>query len=96
MCSSDLIALIKKDNPEMTDDIVAQAVQKMKDYGIVDSGEAKTLGIGAMNEDRWKNFYDTMTYQHVFPYDVAWHDAFTVEFVNRGHSIAETPATGKP
>ena len=55
------IALIKKDNPEMTDDIVAQAVQKMKDYGIVDSGEAKTLGIGAMNEDRWKNFYDTMT-----------------------------------
>ena len=53
-------ALIKKQNPEMTDDLLAYSVAAMKKYGIVDSGDASTLGIGAMTDARMKNFFDEM------------------------------------
>src|SRR5271169_4837375 len=43
-------ALIKRDNPEMTDALLAYSVATMKEYGIVDSGEAKELGVGAMTD----------------------------------------------
>ena len=33
-------ALIKRDNPEMTDEQIAFSIAKMKEYGIVDSGDA--------------------------------------------------------
>ena len=50
--------LIKKDNPEMTDDQIAYSIAKMKEYGILISGEAETKGIGCMTDARWKEFYD--------------------------------------
>ena len=53
-------AMIKKQNPEMTDELLAYSVAKMKEYGIVDSGDALTLGIGAMTDARVKNFFDKM------------------------------------
>ena len=52
--------LIKKDNPEMTDDQIAFSIGKMKEYGLVDSGDTLKLGIGAMTDDRVKKFYDQM------------------------------------
>ena len=39
--------MIKKLNPEMTDELLAYSVGKMKEYGIVDSGDALKDGIGA-------------------------------------------------
>ena len=51
-------ALIKQDNPEETDELFAYAIAKMKEYGIVDSGDAKRLGIGAMTDARWRGFFD--------------------------------------
>src|SRR5215471_1582684 len=33
-------ALIKKDNPEMNDELIAYGIRKLKEYGIVDSGDA--------------------------------------------------------
>ena len=33
---------IKKDNPEMTDDQIAFSIAKMKEYGLVDSGDTLT------------------------------------------------------
>ncbi len=53
-------ALIKKDNPEMTDDQIAYSRATMKKYGLVDSGDAETLGIGAMADARWKDFHSVM------------------------------------
>ena len=50
-------ALIKKENPEMTDDQIAFSIAKLKAYGIVDSGDTLTKGIGAMTDERWKDFY---------------------------------------
>ena len=53
-------AAIKKENPEMTDDQIAFSIAKIKEYGIVDSGDTLTKGIGAMTDERWSDFYNKM------------------------------------
>ena len=51
-------ALIKKDNPSMTDDQLAYSVAKLKEIGMLTGGDAAKLGIGAMTEARAKASYD--------------------------------------
>jgi NitT/TauT family transport system substrate-binding protein len=76
-------ALIKKDNPEMTDDLLKFGHDKLKEYGIVDSGEAKAHGIGAMTEARWGEFFKQMSAQGVYPADMDWKKAYTLKFVSK-------------
>jgi NitT/TauT family transport system substrate-binding protein len=76
-------ALIKRDNPEMTDALLAYGIAKIKEYGIVDSGDAKTNGIGAMTEARWRDFFDTMSNAGVYPKSPDFHKAFTLQFVDK-------------
>jgi NitT/TauT family transport system substrate-binding protein len=76
-------ALIKRDNPEMNDALIAYGRDKIKEYGIVDSGDAKTLGIGAMTEARWKEFFDGMAKAGLYPPDLDCGKAFTLQFVNQ-------------
>jgi NitT/TauT family transport system substrate-binding protein len=45
-------ALIKKDNPNMSDEQLAYSVAKLKEMGIVTGLDAPRLGIGMMNEQR--------------------------------------------
>jgi NitT/TauT family transport system substrate-binding protein len=75
--------LIRAANPEMTDDVITQAVEKMRSYGIVDSGDAKKLGIGAMTDARWQLFFDTMATQGVYARDLPYRNAYTLAFI--GH-----------
>jgi NitT/TauT family transport system substrate-binding protein len=76
--------LIKQANPEMTDELLAYGLQKLKEYGIVISGDAEKQGIGAMTEERWKSLFDTMTKGGVFKSDTKAQNAFTLKFVNKG------------
>jgi NitT/TauT family transport system substrate-binding protein len=76
-------ALIKRDNPEMTDALLAYGIAKMKEFGIVDSGTAKTYGIGAMTEARWRDFFDTMSKAGVYRKDLDFRKAYTLQFVNK-------------
>ena len=76
-------ALIKRDNPEMTDALLAYGIAKIKEYGIVDSGDAKKYGIGAMTNARWRDFFDIMAGAGVYPKDMYYKKAFTLQFVNR-------------
>ena len=76
-------ALIKRDNPEMTDALLAYGIAKIKEYGVVDSGDAKRLGIGAMTEARWQDFFNTMSEADVYPRDLDYHQAFTLRFVDK-------------
>ena len=76
-------ALIKKDNPEMTDELIAYSIKTMKAMGIVDSGESKENGIGAMNEARWKRFAEFAISVGIYPKDLDWKAAFTTRFVNK-------------
>ena len=75
--------LIKRDNPEMTDALLAYGIAKIKEYGIVVSGEAKTLGVGAMTDARWHDFFSTMSNAGVYPKDLKFRNAYTLQFVNK-------------
>ena len=76
--------LIKEANPEMTDEQIAYGIEKMKEYGIVVSGEAETAGIGTMTEARWQSFFNTLVDAEVMSPDVDYTQAFTLAFVNKG------------
>ena len=76
-------ALIKRDNPEMTDALLDYGIAKIKEYGIVDSGDAKKYGIGAMTDARWREFFETMAAAGVYPKDLDYKKAFTLQFVNK-------------
>jgi NitT/TauT family transport system substrate-binding protein len=52
--------LIKKDNPNMTDDLIANGIAKMKSEGMVMGGDAAKLGIGVITDARMKATYDMM------------------------------------
>jgi NitT/TauT family transport system substrate-binding protein len=82
--------LIKKANPEMTDEQIAYGIENLKKYGIILSGEAETKGIGAMNEERWNSFFDTMSKGGVFKSDTKKQDAFTLKFINKGVDAYKT------
>ena len=84
-------ALIKKDNPEMTDALLAYGVDKIKEYGIVDSGDAKANGIGAMTDARWKDFFETMAKAGLYPAELDWQRAYTLQFVNKKVGIPPGP-----
>jgi len=84
-------ALIKKDNPEMTDDQIAFSIAKMKEYGIVDSGIATTKGIGAMDEAQIKGFYEKMVKAGVEPAGLDISKAYTLQFVNKGVGLDQKP-----
>jgi NitT/TauT family transport system substrate-binding protein len=76
-------ALIKKQNPEMTDDLLAYCVAKMKQYGIVDSGDATTLGVGAMTDARMKDFFDKMVRAGVAKANLDYRKSYTSQFVGK-------------
>ncbi len=77
-------ALIKEQNPEMTDGQLAYSRQKMMEYGIVDSGDSLELGIGAMTDERFRSFYDKMVSAGVVAPDLPIEEIYTLEFVNKG------------
>ena len=77
-------AQIKKDNPDMDDAQIAYGIQKMKEFGIIDSGDTLKLGIGAMTDARMKSFYDRMVKAKLNKPDLDYKKAYTLQFVNKG------------
>ena len=51
-------ALIRKANPEMSEELLAYGVRKMREYAIVEGGDAKTGGLLSMTDARWKSTVD--------------------------------------
>jgi NitT/TauT family transport system substrate-binding protein len=76
-------ALIKKHNPEMTDALLAYSIAAMKQYGIVDSGDAATLGVGAMTDARMRDFFEKMARAGVVKPSLDLTKAYTLQFVNK-------------
>ena len=83
--------LIKKQNPEMTDALLAYSIAKMKEYGIVDSGDSIKLGIGAMTDARAKSFFDKMVRAGVVKPGLDYKRAYTLQFVNKGVGLELRP-----
>ncbi len=84
-------ALIKQQNPEMTDELLAYSVAKMKEYGIVDSGDAMTQGIGAMTDARVASFFDKMVRAGVVKAGVDFRKSFSLQFVDKGVGLNLRP-----
>ena len=84
-------ALIKKHNPEMTDALIANGIAKMKEYGIVDSGDSVKSGIGAMTDAHWKSFFDKMVRAGVVKASLDYKRAYTLQFVNKGVGVDLRP-----
>ncbi|MFZ0423611.1 MAG: ABC transporter substrate-binding protein [Xanthobacteraceae bacterium] len=76
-------ALIKKQNPEMTDDLLTYSIAAMKKYGIVDSGDTATLGVGAMTDARMKDFFDKMSRAGVVKPGLDYRKGYTLQFVDK-------------
>jgi NitT/TauT family transport system substrate-binding protein len=76
-------ALIKAANPEMSDALIAYGISSMKAHGILESGDAATLGIGAMRAERWSAFYDSSVEQGLYPKGLDVTKAYTLQFVNQ-------------
>jgi NitT/TauT family transport system substrate-binding protein len=88
------LAKIQEDNPEMTDEQLAFSINAMKEFGIVDSGDALTLGIGAMTDERMKDFFDKMVAVGVLSADLDYTQAYTLEYTNNGASLEVKKALG--
>lgn len=77
-------AAIKKDNPEMTDAQIAYSIAKMKERGIVFSGDAKIGGVGTMTHARMQSFFDKMSKAGVFQKGLEFRKAYTLQFIGKG------------
>jgi NitT/TauT family transport system substrate-binding protein len=84
-------AMIKKLNPEMTDELLAYSVAKMKEYGIVDSGDTVKNGIGAMTDERVTSFFGKMVKAGVLKSDIDYRKSYTLRFVNKGVGVELRP-----
>jgi NitT/TauT family transport system substrate-binding protein len=76
-------AIIKRENPEMSDDLLAYSVAKMKEYGIVDSGDSLSLGVGAMTDARIQDFFDKMVRAGVVKAGLDYRKSYTLKFVDK-------------
>jgi NitT/TauT family transport system substrate-binding protein len=77
-------ALIKKDNPEMSDGQIADSIKKLKQYEIITQGDVNKLGIGTMNDLRWKSLFDELVKVKVIKPITDYKQAYTLQFVNKG------------
>ncbi len=77
-------ARIKADNPEMTDELLSYGREKLRSYGIVDSGDSKSKGIGVMTDARWKDFFDVMATDGLYKKEMDYKQAYTLSFVGKG------------
>ena len=83
--------LIKTDNPDISDDQIAFSIDEMKKHGVVDSGDSLTLGIGAMTDARWKDFFDKMVQIGMVGANTDYKKAYTLQFVDKGVGLDLRP-----
>ena len=75
-------AAIRKDNPNMTEDELANGIKLLKSSGMVFGGDAARLGVGIITDDRMKKTYDMMVAMKLLdPAKVDLKKVYTTEFV---------------
>ena len=75
-------ALIKRDNPNMTDDKIAVGIKLLNETGMVMGGDAAKMGIGVVTDARMKATYDMMVAMKLLdPAKVDLRKTYTTEFV---------------
>ena len=77
-------ALILEANPDMSQDKLDYAVERLKEEGIVESGDALEAGIGVITEEVVGGFFEKMATAGVVEPNTDWRASFTTEFVGQG------------
>ena len=75
-------ALIKKANPQMSDDVLAYGLEKMKSYAIVSGGDARTRGLLTMTDARWQSTLEFLRGAGLAKPNVDYTKAWTLDIVN--------------
>ncbi len=70
-------------NADMNQGQIDFTIDQLRQHGIVDSADSKTLGIGAMTDARWHEFFDLMVKSGVYPASMDVSKAYTLQFVNK-------------
>jgi NitT/TauT family transport system substrate-binding protein len=81
------IALIKSQNPQLTDDIIDYSLHAMVDRGLIHSGDAAAGGIGNMTEARWQQIYDQMSSSGAIEKGDYWRNAFDLSLLGSGLAL---------
>lgn len=76
-------AAILKDNPEMTQDVLDQARDKMRSYAVV-SAKNGDGDIGLMTDARWDAFFQAAIVQGVYPKGQDYKKAYSLQFLPKG------------
>lgn len=76
--------LILAANPDMRQDIIDQAIEQIRQRGMLASPDTEKYGLGAMSKARWQSFFKTMSENGVYPLTLDWQNAFTTDFTNAG------------
>ena len=74
-------ALIKKLNPQMPDEHIAYSLQKMREVKAVEGGDAATMGIGIMTEERWRKTRDFLVESKLLKPETDWKQVFTTDYI---------------
>jgi NitT/TauT family transport system substrate-binding protein len=76
--------LIKKENADMSDDLIAFSIKQMKDYGLLTSGSAADGGIGCFSDATVADFYKKMVDAGVVKAGLDLSKVYTTEYVCKG------------
>ena len=75
--------LILNENSEMTEEILFQAIDKIKKYNLI-SNSNDYNDVGLMTEERWNEFYITMSNNGIYKKDLNWKDSYSLQFISEG------------
>jgi NitT/TauT family transport system substrate-binding protein len=75
----------------MSDELLAYSIDKMKQYGIADSGDTLKDGIGAMSDARMADFFGKMVKAGIVQRDLDYRKAYTLRFINKGVGLELRP-----
>ena len=75
--------LIMLENNEMKEDILLQAIKKIRNYELVSNEISKGLNIGLMTDIKWESFFETMANNGVYEKNLKWRESFTLDFINK-------------
>ena len=74
----------------MSDDVIAQATRQDEELWPVMGGDAATMGLGAMTDARWKDFFKTMSSEGLYTRYLDYTQAFDNRFVNKKLALEKT------
>jgi len=74
-------ALIKRDNPQMSDELLAYGHRKMKEYAIVTGSDVSTAGLLTMTDSRWQQTLDFLRAAGLSKPNVDYAQAYTLSIV---------------